>query len=268
MTSQSVVVAIFQAMLCFGFIALIRIAVVYLGSRLGGILIGTPMLIFPLLAMQAWLGPPVTQDETNGSIASITAIAAALWSMWLPVNYTPQTATLVTALSWLLTITVIYLAGIPGTLMALAIIMNAVVILVCNRDHRPAAGPRRTSLTEAALPTAVFLIVFFTTKELVPDFVRGVLAMFPVVMLATIYFVRSAASSEGFHSFIVYSHCAITATAMFVVGVHFSLASFPIAASLAIGLVVSIATSLAISLVWRPPGEPMAKSGGSSAGAS
>jgi uncharacterized membrane protein (GlpM family) len=268
MTSHSILVAIFQAMLCFGIVALIRIAVVYLGSRLGGILIGTPMLVFPLLAMQAWLGPPVTQDETNGSIGSIAAIAAALWSMWLPINYTPRSATFVTALSWLLAITIIYMTGVPAVVMALAIAVNAILILVRNRDHRPAAGPRRTNLTEAAFPTAVFLVVFFTTKELVPDFVRGVLAMFPVVMLATIYFVRSAATNEGFHSFIVYSHCAITATAMFVIGVHFSLASFPIAVSLAIGLVVSIATSLTISLVWRPSSGTITKRGGSSAEAS
>lgn len=265
MTSHNILVAVFQAMLCFGFIALIRIAVVYLGSRLGGILIGTPMLIFPLLAMQAWLGPPVTQEETYGSIGSITAVAAALWSLWFPVNYSPPAATFVTALAWLLVIAIIYMTEVPAAVMVLAVIANAIFILVRNRRHQPAAGPRRANLTEAALPTAVFLVVFFATKELVPDFVRGVLAMFPVIMLATIYFIRSAASNEGFRSFVVYSHCAITATAMFVVGVHFSLAKFPIVASLAIGLVVSVATSLAISLVWRPPVGTVEKHGGSGA---
>jgi uncharacterized membrane protein (GlpM family) len=145
--------------------------------------------------------------------------------------------------------------------MGLAVVANGIVILATNRNHRPAAGPRRTSLTDAALPTAVFLVVFFTTKEIVSDFLRGVLAMFPVVMLATIYFVRSAASNEGFRSFVIYSHCAITATAMFVIGVHFSLATFPIAISLAIGLAVSIATSLTISALWPPPPPRIMKEG-------
>ncbi len=253
MTSYSILVAIIQAALCFAIIVLIRVTVVYLGSRLGGILIGTPMLVFPLLAMQAWLGPPVTQDEMIGSIASIAAVTFGLWSMWLPINYSPLAALITMALSWSATLTIIYVFGVPDTVMAIAVIANAAFILIRYHDHQPSAAPARAKLTEAAIPTAIFLVIFFAAKHMVPEFFRGVLAMFPIVMLATLYFIRSTTSNEGFRNFVVYSHCAIVATAMFVVAVHFSLGRFPIALSLAIGLLVSLATSFLVSLVWRAP---------------
>jgi hypothetical protein len=75
--------------------------------------------------------------------------------------------------------------------------------------------------------------------------------MFPIVMLATIYFVRATLDDKGFRSFVVYSHCAIVATAMFVIVLYFSLAHVSIAPALAIGLLFSMATSFAISRVWR-----------------
>ena len=169
MTSQAILLAIFQGTLCFIIITLLRVAVVYLGSRLGGILIGTPMLIFPLLALQAWFGPPITQAQTFGSISSITAITAALWPMWLPCNFTPLGAVLTTAASWALVLSFIYVVGIPTWIMSVAVVANAIFILSFKRDHRPAVEPERTKLTKAAIPTAVFLFAFFAVKEIVPD---------------------------------------------------------------------------------------------------
>jgi len=261
MTLHNLLAAIVQAALCFAIIALIRVAVVYLGSRLGGILIGTPMLVFPLLAMQAWLGPPVTQDETIGSIASITAVTFGLWSMWLPINYKPLATLLTMALSWATILAIIYAFDVPAMVMAVAVIANAAFILIRNHDHKPAAAPGRAKLTEAAIPTAIFLVIFFAAKHVVPEFVRGILAMFPIVMLATLYFIRSTTSNEGFHNFVIYSHCAIVGTAIFVVAVHFSLARFPIALSLAIGLLASLATSFVVSRVWRVPSMSSAPAG-------
>jgi uncharacterized membrane protein (GlpM family) len=251
MTSQTILIAIFQGALCFIIVALLRIAIVYLGSRRGGILVGTPMLIFPLLALQAWFGPPVTQAQTFGSISSITAITAALWPMWLPIRFSPLGAMLITAASWAVVLSFIYVTGVPAWVLSAAVISNAIFILSFKRDHRPAVEPERAKLTKAAIPTAIFLFIFFAAKEFLPDFVRGVMAMFPIVMLATVYFVRSTSSDHRFRDFVGYSHSATVATAIFIVAVHFSLGSFPIAISLAIGLLMSVLTSLTIGWVWR-----------------
>lgn len=253
MASHNILAPLLQAAFCFAVIVCLRITVVYLGSRLGGILIGTPMLVFPLLAMQAWLGPEVTQAQTFGSISSISAITVALWMMWLPGNFGPLAAVMIMALAWSATLATLYFLELPAAVMAVALVANATLILVRKRHQQPVVGPSKAKLNEAAIPTVVFLIIFFAAKEFVPDFVRGVLAMFPIVMLATIYFVRSSASDEGFRNFIVYSHCAIVATAMFVVALHFTLVVLPIAASFAFGLLVSVVTSFSISRVWRRP---------------
>src|SRR3954464_2946589 len=100
MTSQTVFLALFQGALCFVIITLLRMALIYLGSRLGGILVGAPMLVFPLFALQSFFGPPLTQGQTLGSISSIPAVPAALWSMWLPYNYSPLAVVLTTASCW------------------------------------------------------------------------------------------------------------------------------------------------------------------------
>jgi uncharacterized membrane protein (GlpM family) len=226
-------------------------AVVYLGSRLGGILVGTPMLIFPLFALQTWFGPPVTQSETLGSISSITAVVMALWSMWLPYNYSPLMVLLTTASCWAAAATLISVAGIPAVVMSVAIAANAMFILSLKRDRRVAVRSERSKLTEAAIPTAIFLFIFFAAKQFVPDFVRGIMAVFPTVMLATLYFVRSTWSDQEFRSFVRYSHSAVTATAIFIITVHFSLGSLPISTSLLLALLVSIVTSVTIGLISR-----------------
>jgi hypothetical protein len=87
--------------------------------------------------------------------------------------------------------------------------------------------------------------------RLVPDFVRGVLVSFPISLLATLWFVRRVLTLEGFTNFIIYTHGAITATAIFVIGVHFTNIHISIASSLAISLVASIATSILVGRIWR-----------------
>src|SRR5262245_23939597 len=70
--------SIYQVALCLSAIAVLRLCIVYLGARLGAILLGTPLIIFPLVAIQAWHGPEITADQTVGSIASMTAVSCAL----------------------------------------------------------------------------------------------------------------------------------------------------------------------------------------------
>jgi hypothetical protein len=253
MTSYGYWIPIVQSVLCFGIVMLFRIMIVYFGSRLGGILVGTPMLVFPLLAMQTWLGPPVTQDQTIGSLASITAVALGLWSLWLPVNFSPFLAILTMASAWLLILSALYATGMPATAMAAAIVANTAYILSRYRNHRPAAGPNAARVGEAAIPTAIFLLAFFLMTHLVPDFVRGVLAMLPIMLLATIYFVRRTTSNEGFQSFLTYTHGAIVATAAFIIAVHFTISQMSPALSLGISLVISVAASVTVSRIWRPP---------------
>jgi uncharacterized membrane protein (GlpM family) len=253
MTAHGLLVPVFQATLCFAVVALLRLAIVYLGSRLGGILVGTPMLVFPLLAMQAWLGPPLNQDQTIGSVASITSVAFAFWSMWLPIGFSPLAALATMASAWFLVLSILYMTGVPAAAMAAGIMANAAFILIRYRDHQPAVAPSRGKLGEAAVPTAIFLCVFFLVTQIVPDFVRGVLVMFPIGLLVTLYFVRTTVSNEAFRNFVTYSHGAITATAAFVITVHFTIAHMPSALSLGLGLLVSIATSILISQIWRAP---------------
>jgi hypothetical protein len=253
MTSHGYWIPIVQAVLCFGIVMLFRITLVYFGFRLGGILMGTPMVVFPLLAMQAWLGPPVTQDQTIGSVASMTAIALGLWSLWVPVNLSPILAILTMASAWLSILLVLYASRMPVAAMAAAIVANSAYILTRYRNHRPAAGPNAARIGEAAIPTAIFLLAFFLLTHLVPDFVRGVFAMLPVTLLATIYFVRRATSAEGFRSFLTYTHAAIVATAAFVIAVHFTISQMPPALSLGLSLVISVAASVTVNRIWRPP---------------
>jgi hypothetical protein len=53
LSSHSFIIRLVEAALCFVIVILLRIAIVYLSPRLGAIWIGTPILIFPLLAV-AW----------------------------------------------------------------------------------------------------------------------------------------------------------------------------------------------------------------------
>ena len=250
MAAHSLVIPIVQAVLCFAVVILLRLCIVYLGPRIGGILIGTPMLIFPLLAMQALLGPMPDQAQTIGSLASITSVTLGLWSMRLPFNFNALTAVLTMGAAWLAILMSLYFFKVPAIVMAVAIVSNVVLVLTKYRSHaEPKSG--RASLLEGAIPTAIFLLVFFLTTQVVPDFVRGVLAMFPVALLATLYFVRSTSNLEQFRNFVTYAHAAVTSTAAFVIVVHFTIAHLPIALSLLVSLVVSIAVSVLIGSIWR-----------------
>jgi uncharacterized membrane protein (GlpM family) len=259
MTTQALVIPVVQAILCFGVVVLLRVSIVSLGPRIGGILMGTPMLIFPLMAMQAWLGPVPDQAQTLGSIASITAIVLGLWSLRLPFDFTALTAVLAMALTWLVILTMLYAFRIPAFVMAAVIFVNAAFVLVRFRNQASGPRPSRAKLTEGAVPTAVFLLIFFLSTQIVPDFVRGVLAMFPVALLATLYFVRRTSDLTSFRRFATYAHGAVTSTAIFVIAAHFTIAHMPVALSLLVSLAISVGASLLVSLVWR--GTPQAQSG-------
>lgn len=251
MTFQGLLGPFLQALLCLLSLAAIRVAIFYLGSRLGGILMGTPMLVFPLMAMQAWLGPPVTLGQTIGSVSSITAVTFGLWTMKLPLALSPLSALLMMATAWGAIVSVLYATGVPASIMSAAIAANAVFIFVQHRNFRPAFERTRGKLTEAAIPTIIFLFGFFFTAQIAPEFVRGVLVMFPIGLLATIYYVRRATGSSGFDNFIIYTHGSVISTATFVVSVNFLLDRMPIALVLTISLVLSVVASFAVSRFWR-----------------
>lgn len=251
MMAQGLLGPILQAILCLLSLAAIRVTIFYLGSRLGGILMGTPMLVFPLMAIQAWLGPPVTQGQMIGSVSSITAVTFALWAMKLPFDFSPLSALLTMATAWGAIVSMLYASVIPASVMSAAIAANALFIFVHHRKFQPAFERTQGKLTEAAIPTSIFLFGFFLTAHIAPEFVRGVLVMFPIGLLATIYYVRRATSASGFRNFIIYTHGSVIATATFVLSANFLLDLFPIAPVLAISLVLSIVASFAVSRFWR-----------------
>jgi uncharacterized membrane protein (GlpM family) len=212
---------------------------------------GMPMLVFPLLAMQAWLGPPVTAGQTIGSVTSITAVTIGLWTLKLPLDFSPWSALLTMAAAWAAIVSLLYAAGIPAALMSVTIAVNAAFIFVQHRNFRPTPERNRGKLTEAAIPTIIFLLVFFLTLHIAPEFVRGVLVMLPIGVLATIYYVRRANGTAGFQNFIIYAHGSIIATATFVVAVHLLLERMQIGLVLAISLILSVVASFTVSKIWR-----------------
>lgn len=251
MTFQGLLGPLLQAVLCLVSLAAIRVAIFYLGSRLGGILMGTPMLVFPLMAMQAWLGPPVTLRQTIGSVSSITAVTLGLWAMKLPFVLSPLSALLMMVTAWGAIVSVLYATGVPASIMSAAIAANAVLIFFKYRNFQPVFERTRGKLTEAAIPTIIFLLGFFFTAQMAPEFVRGVLVMFPIGLLATIYYVRRATGSSGFQNFITYTHGSVISTATFVVSINFLLDRVPIVLALTISFVLSIVVSFAVSRFWQ-----------------
>jgi uncharacterized membrane protein (GlpM family) len=242
-----------QALLCLLAIAAFRVVIVQLGPRIGAILMGMPMLMFPMLAIQAWQGPPVTQAQMSGSIAAIVALNGGLWLYRLPVPFGPATGLLAVALSWLMLVAFLFLAKVADWAMASILILNGLFILIRHRDRRTTVVASRGRITDGAVLTTVFLMLFFLVTRLVPDFLRGVLVGFPIGALATIYFVRRILPLEAFRDFIVYTQGAILSAAMFLLFVHFSLVHLPIALGLAASLAVSLATTMVVGRVWRAP---------------
>jgi hypothetical protein len=245
--------ALAPALLCLLAVAALRVAIVQLGPRIGAILMGTPMLMLPLLAVQAWQGPPITRTQTAGSIASMLAVNAALWFYRLPVAFGAGSGLLAIAAGWLVAVAVLDVARLPAWLTACILVMNGLFILIRHRDHRPAVVATRGRLTDGAVITAAFLIFFFLVTRLIPDFLRGVLVSFPLNLFATTYFVRRILPMEGFRDFIVYTQGSLLAGGMFVVLVHFSLTHMPIAVVLVASLAVSIATTAMVGRIWRAP---------------
>ena len=248
---DGVVPPVFQALLCLASIAAIRVAIIQLGPSVGAILMGTPMIMFPLLAIQAWQGPPVTQAQTIGSIASMTALNGALWLYRLPIRFTPGTALLAFALGWLAVVMLVYLAEPPDWLMAGFLLLNGLSVLIGQRHHRAAAVATKGRITDGAIVTAAFLIFFFLVTRLIPDFLRELLVAFPVGVFATIYFVRRVLPLDAFRDFIVYTQGSVTAGAMFVLSVHYSLVHMPIALALATSLAASLGTTFIVGRIWR-----------------
>jgi hypothetical protein len=252
LTSHTFIIPLVEATLCFVIVTLLRIAIVYLSPRLGAILIGTPILIFPLLAMQAWLGPTPNQTQTLGSMASVASITLGLWSMRLPFNFTARAVVVTMAIVWVFILLALYLFKVPATVVASAIVVNAAFVLTKFRGQKATRRPSAAKLSEGAVPTAIFLLTFFAATQVVREFILGVVAMFPVALLATLNFARRVCNLEDFRAFAAYAQGAITATAVFVIAVYFTIVEMPIAVSLLVSLVASIATSILVSLIWRP----------------
>src|SRR5262245_25458063 len=180
MTPNSFAGAIFQALICFASIAVIRLAIAYLGARTGAILLGMPMVMFPMLVIQAWQGPPVTPAQTAGSIASMTAVTCALWILQLPLRFSPLFAVVAMALAWCTITLVFYLTALPAEIMTAMLVGNAAFVLIRYRKHRSSVIPTKGKWIDGALPVAIFLVAFFTMMRAVPDFARGVLVSFPI----------------------------------------------------------------------------------------
>ena len=156
-------------------------------------------------------GPPVTAGQTIGSVTSITAVTFGLWSLKVPFNFNPLSALLAMTTAWAAIVYFfLYLTGTPAVVMSFAIAANAAFIFVRHRNFRPALEKTHGKPeSHAAIPTIIFLLVFFFTAQIAPEFVRGVLVMFPIGLLATIYYVSRATSRGGFQNFIVYTHGGI-----------------------------------------------------------
>jgi hypothetical protein len=153
MTLDSFASAMFQAALCFSAIVTLRVAVVYLGAGIAAILMGTPMIIFPMLAIQAWQGPAVTPSQTAGSIASITAVACAFWVLRLPLTFTPLSVLLTMTSTWLAIISAMYAMALPAEIMTAILIANALLIFVLYRNHLQTIAQTNGRLTDGTVPS-------------------------------------------------------------------------------------------------------------------
>ena len=242
--------SIYQVALCLSAIAVLRLCIVYLGARLGAILLGTPLIIFPLVAIQAWNGPEITADQTVGSIASMTAVSCALWLLRLPLPFTPLSVLLTMATAWFAIISAIYLTALEAGTLTAILIANALYVLIRNRHLPPALLQGTGKFTDGAVPITIFLTTFFLITRLVPDFIRGVLVSFPVGLLATLLFVRRLLPLPAFTNFVIYTHGAITAGAVFVVTMHFTVVYMSLIWSLIISLIASVVTSILLGRSW------------------
>ncbi len=253
MTPNGFASSVIQAAVCIAAVAALRIAVIWLGPKIGAILLGAPIIMVPLLAMQAWQGPSVTQNQTIGSIASMMATTASLWLLRLPLNFSPRTSVAIVSIAWLAIIVISNLTGLASSVMAIFIIANGLFILTTQRNHRPTVAVASGKITHGAMATGIFIVGFFLLTRIVPDFVRGVLVGFPLGILATLYFVRRILPIDAFRDFVMYTHGAILANSMFVLVVHLMIAYVPIASALAVSLLVSLMMSFIVSHVWRAP---------------
>ena len=122
---------------------------------------GTPVLVFPLLAMQAWLGPPVTAGQTIGSVTSITAVTFGLWSLKVPFNFNPLSALMAMTTAWAAIVSFLYLTGTPAVVMSFAIAANAAFIFVQHRNFRPALEKTHGKLDSCSHPHHYFSPCFF-----------------------------------------------------------------------------------------------------------
>jgi hypothetical protein len=243
--------AIYQVALCLSAIAVLRLCIVHLGARMGAILLGTPLIIFPLVAIQAWQGPEITADQTAGSIASMTAVSCALSLLRLPLPFTPLSILLTMATAWLAIISTIYLTALQAGTMTAILIANALYVLIRYRHLPPTLLQSSGKFTDGAAPITIFLVTFFMITRLVPDFIRGVLVSFPVGLVATLLFVRRLLPPEAFANFVIYTHGAITAGAVFVITMHFAAFHMSIIWSLILSLIASVVTSILLGRSWR-----------------
>ena len=198
-------------------------------------------------------GPAITQTQTLGSIASNLALACALWGLRVPLSWAPLVATLAVLGTWFVAIAIIYMADMPAELMTAIIIANAFFIVFLSRDYRSIVTHPKGTLTDGAVPIAIFLIFFFLVAHLVPEFLRGVFVTTPIGPLAAIHFARRVLIKEDFKRFTIYTQGATGLGATFVIILHFTVFYLPIALSMAAALVASLSALMVVAGIWSVP---------------
>ena len=241
-----------QTLLSLAIIAGLRLCIWHAGRRVAAILLGTPVLIFVLLSLQALQGTPVNQPVLAGTISAATALNCALWAVRSPLGGRRLVMLAVFAAAWLGINSAVYLLAPPTRLLAGLILVNGASLLAWYRQppHAAPAVPRGR-LTDAALPTITFLFLFFVTTRLVPDFVRGILISFPVLLLPTLDFVHRTFDQELFSDFVARTQIAVLSNSVFVVSVYAALAYMPATVVLIPGLLLSVAATMAIQRCWE-----------------
>jgi hypothetical protein len=210
------------------------------------------VLIFVLLALQAWQGTPVTQPVLAGTISAATALNGALWVVRAPLGGGRAAVLAAFAAAWLGINAAVYVLGPPTWLLAALILGNGAALLAWyrQRPHAAATVPRGR-LTDAALPTIAFLFLFFVTTRLVPDFVRGILVSFPIILLPTLDFVHRTFAGALFIDFVARTQIAVLSNSVFIVSVYTALAYMPATVVLIPGLLLSVAATMAIQRCWE-----------------
>lgn len=248
---QDVTGSLVQAVICFAVVGGIRAGILYSGPKLGALIMGTPTIMLPLMAIQAWQGPPITKVQTLGSLASLVGVNLAVWVLRTAPGSGPLSAAAVMLASYLAVVTGLYWIAPPDWALAGFLVAHGSFILVIHRGYRPVTYATKGRFSDGLAITAAFFLAYFLLTHLLPSFVRGVVVSFPIGILATIYFVRRILPVTVFRDFLVYTHGSIVAGTVFVTAAHLLLDRTPVAMTLTLALVASLAVTIFVSRFWR-----------------